>query len=175
MRGLTLTQPWATLIAQGAKQIETRPWATSYRGPLAIHAAKGLGPVGGNRGLNELVAQEPFWSTLMAAGCTFGRRAPTGLPLGAIVAVCELVSIEEILQCDDELNGYWRIIGGVRMHWPMTDQERAFGKFAPGRWAWLLSDIRALPEPVPYRGAQGLRELDEATRAMVERQLKQEV
>src|SRR3954451_22243677 len=38
---LTLTQPWATLVAIGAKQIETRSWGTSYRGWLAIHAAKG--------------------------------------------------------------------------------------------------------------------------------------
>ena len=36
---LTLTQPWATLVAIGAKKIETRSWSASYRGPLAIHAA----------------------------------------------------------------------------------------------------------------------------------------
>lgn len=40
MRCLTLTQPWATLVAIGAKRIETRSWSTSYRGPLAIHAGK---------------------------------------------------------------------------------------------------------------------------------------
>lgn len=44
---LTLSQPYASLVALGAKRIETRSWRTSYRGPLAIHAAKGLGPVGG--------------------------------------------------------------------------------------------------------------------------------
>lgn len=27
-----------------------------------------------------------------------------------------------------------------------TDQERAFGDYTPGRYAWLLADIRALPE-----------------------------
>lgn len=40
MKAISLWQPWATLIATGAKQIETRSWATSYRGPIAIHAAK---------------------------------------------------------------------------------------------------------------------------------------
>jgi hypothetical protein len=35
MKTLTLHQPWATLVALGAKQIETRSWAASYRGPLA--------------------------------------------------------------------------------------------------------------------------------------------
>lgn len=39
MKALTLWQPWASLIAAGHKRIETRAWATRYRGPLAIHAA----------------------------------------------------------------------------------------------------------------------------------------
>lgn len=39
MRILTLTQPWASLIAIGAKTLETRSWRTGYRGPLAIHYA----------------------------------------------------------------------------------------------------------------------------------------
>jgi hypothetical protein len=38
MRCLTLTQPWATLVAVGAKQVETRNWSTRYRGRLAIHS-----------------------------------------------------------------------------------------------------------------------------------------
>jgi activating signal cointegrator 1 len=42
MKAITLTQPWATLVAIGAKRIETRSWPTNYRGPLAIHAAKGF-------------------------------------------------------------------------------------------------------------------------------------
>ena len=42
-RALTLHQPWASLIAIGAKTMETRSWSTSYRGPLAIHA--GAAPV----------------------------------------------------------------------------------------------------------------------------------
>lgn len=41
MKALSLTQPWATLVAIGAKKIETRSWSTSYRGPVAIHASKG--------------------------------------------------------------------------------------------------------------------------------------
>lgn len=40
MNALTLMQPWATLVAIGAKRIETRSWATRYRGPSAIHAAR---------------------------------------------------------------------------------------------------------------------------------------
>lgn len=39
MRGLSLTQPWATLVALGHKHMETRSWPTAYRGWIAIHAA----------------------------------------------------------------------------------------------------------------------------------------
>lgn len=40
MKALTLIQPWASYIALGLKQHETRSWGTSYRGPIAIHAGK---------------------------------------------------------------------------------------------------------------------------------------
>ena len=39
-RTLSLWQPWASMIAVGLKRHETRSWETSYRGLLAIHAAK---------------------------------------------------------------------------------------------------------------------------------------
>lgn len=32
MKALSLTQPWATLMAIGAKRIETRSWGAAYRG-----------------------------------------------------------------------------------------------------------------------------------------------
>ena len=41
MKTLTVSQPYATLIADEEKWVENRNWGTSYRGPLAIHAGKG--------------------------------------------------------------------------------------------------------------------------------------
>lgn len=38
MKALTLYQPWASLIADGRKTVETRSWGTKHRGLLAIHA-----------------------------------------------------------------------------------------------------------------------------------------
>ena len=38
IRGFTFYQPWATHVASGRKQYETRSWHTSYRGLVAIHA-----------------------------------------------------------------------------------------------------------------------------------------
>lgn len=41
---LSLIEPWATLLAIGARRggkgVETRDWSTSFRGPFAIHASK---------------------------------------------------------------------------------------------------------------------------------------
>ncbi|EPS1221628.1 ASCH domain-containing protein [Burkholderia cenocepacia] len=42
MKALSIRQPWAWLAANGHKDIENRTWPTSYRGPLLIHASKGM-------------------------------------------------------------------------------------------------------------------------------------
>lgn len=39
MRALSLWQPWASLVYDERKPVETRHWEMLYRGPLAIHAA----------------------------------------------------------------------------------------------------------------------------------------
>jgi len=35
-KALSVKQPWASMIAQGSKTIETRTWSTEYRGDLLI-------------------------------------------------------------------------------------------------------------------------------------------
>ena len=37
---LSVKQPWASRIARGAKTIETRTWAPSWRGPLVIVSSR---------------------------------------------------------------------------------------------------------------------------------------
>ena len=39
MKVLSIREPYATLIKEGKKQIETRSWKTNYRGELYIHAS----------------------------------------------------------------------------------------------------------------------------------------
>ncbi len=39
---LSIRQPWAWAICQAGKDIENRDWSTRFRGPVAIHAAKGM-------------------------------------------------------------------------------------------------------------------------------------
>lgn len=168
MKVITLTQPWATLIAIGAKHIETRSWATKYRGPLAIHAGQGLGPVGNRRGMVRLCNTSPFYEALDAAGI-WHTTAIDHLPYGAIVAVCELVDCIPTHHpgIASEPGKPWFIGGrkGVGQHCyevpPRLDSnEYAFGDYTPGRWAWLLADVRALPEPIPAKGALSLWNYD---------------
>ena len=40
VKALSLKQPWANMIAAGQKTIETRKWATDYRGQLLIVSSK---------------------------------------------------------------------------------------------------------------------------------------
>ena len=40
---ISIRQPWAWAIVHAGKDIENRNWPTRYRGPVCIHAAKGMG------------------------------------------------------------------------------------------------------------------------------------
>lgn len=161
MKVLTLTQPWATLVALGAKRIETRNWATRYRGPLAIHAAKGYGDLGSWKAMRDLCGTQPFFEALMPIVPGFDTYCDRDaifeqLPLGAIVAVCELVDcvstgLYSSVQHGDDI---WQVPPGN------MSREYSFGDYSPGRFAWLLANVRALPEPVPAKGALGLWEWD---------------
>ena len=42
MKALSIMQPWAWLIVNGHKDVENRTWATTYRGPILIHAGKAI-------------------------------------------------------------------------------------------------------------------------------------
>lgn len=39
MKVLSIKEPWASLIMNGTKKIETRSWQTKYRGEIYIHAS----------------------------------------------------------------------------------------------------------------------------------------
>lgn len=136
MKALTLTQPWATLVTIGAKRIETRSWRTEYRGPLGIYAAKGMPDWA-----MDTCQEEPFRSVLLAAGIA----GVCDLPRGAVIATCRLVDCVP-----------------TKIFSP-SDQERPFGDYGPGRYAWMLDDVRRLERPIPGRGALGLWEFVLAT------------
>lgn len=153
MKALTLTQPWAQLVTLGAKKIETRSWSTNYRGPLAIHAAKSFPGQA-----QQLCFREPFRS-LLAGYVKLGETylGQHKFPLGCILATCELVGVDRLGPWIDDPARQPIRWGGTRIPlFELTAQERAFGDFSEGRYAWFLANVVALPEPIPVRGALGL-------------------
>ncbi len=149
MKTLTLTQPWASLVAIGAKRIETRSWYTAYRGPLAIHAAKGF-----PRWAQETCWRDPFDEVLRREIVKDGWKQidPKALPLGKVLATCRLVDCKLIVNSELDLRN-------SRMM-PPEEPELSFGDYSVDRYAWLLEDIKALPSPDPAKGALSLWEWD---------------
>lgn len=157
MKALSLTQPWASLVAIGAKKIETRSWPTLYRGPIAIHAAKGF-----SKSARKTCGENPFREVLEAAGYKF-KSSPrehwyhtpypytlvSELPLGAIVAVARLHACVPTI----EVTKFMTATPGTKF---AAVHELDFGDYSAGRWAWILADGKRLPEPIPCKGALGL-------------------
>jgi hypothetical protein len=154
MKSISLSQPWAQLIAIGAKTIETRSWRTYHRGTLAIHAAQRIPPLA-----RRLIMEEPFYSTLRKAYS--GGAIDGWLPLGAIVAVCEL---SEIIHIPPQ----WE----MSIEYP-TEPELSFGDYTPGRYAWYLKNIHPLQVPIPCKGALSVWDVPGDVEAKVREQLCQ--
>ncbi|TDL50918.1 2-oxoglutarate dehydrogenase E1 [Paenibacillus dendritiformis] len=142
MKAITIIQPWATLIALEEKGLETRSWATKYRGELAIHAGKQI-----DRGACE---QEPIKSTLAKHGYTADN-----LPTGAVLAIANLWECWKI-GSDYESGELILYVKSGRMAKQVSMKEEAFGWYEEGRYAWEMADIRQLPKPIPAKGQQGL-------------------
>ena len=141
MRTLSLVQPYTTLVAAGLKTIETRSWPTKHRGPLAIHASKGF-----PGWAKDLLWEEPFVSALHNAGVPYlGLLAATSpryevLPLGRVICTVNLVDCYRITAENAP-----------------PEPERSFGDYTPGRFAWVLADVKPLPQPWPQvKGRLGL-------------------
>lgn len=95
MKALTISQPFASLIANGEKFVENRIWGTSYRGILLIHVGKG--------------------------SQYLDRKELAEYPTGAIIAVAKLVAClplgpMQFVSRDREIPGTKFTIGEVLDH-----------------------------------------------------------
>jgi hypothetical protein len=136
MKALTICQPYPHLICMPEtdprhKRVENREWPTKYRGPLVIHAGKSKFYLDDERSYRDA-----------------GLEANYGIPItdmvfGAAVSICNLtdcIHIDEI-----EASGRW----DTKYPW-LRDHLHASGP-----WCFILQDVRPVPKPIPYRGAQG--------------------
>ncbi len=153
MKALTIWQPWASLIACGEKEFETRSWRTNYRGEIAIHAAK--------KNLHRNMLSLPkgveiaAMITLYKNHITIPRLEET---CGCVIATAELADVWECIGADKKGD---LMISKNRdtPDWEnsyLSDNEWWFGDFSKGRYAWQLANVKMLDEPIPAMGRQGL-------------------
>lgn len=126
---ISLWQPYAEAIKRGFKTYETRSWGTSYRGPLAIHAAKR--PYNLRQDVPFAVASFMFDHRMNQSEMAFGA------------AIC-VVTLADCIRMTPEF-----IARTPR-------QELIWGDWQPGRYAWKVQLVKVFDEPIPLRGQQGL-------------------
>ncbi len=126
MKVLSLTEPYATLVMMGKKQVETRSWKTSYRGELYIHASSTNVPKQWreNKELMDLV--------------------DVPLNFGNIICKCELVDC--IYMTQEYVNDM------KKNHY----QEYICGVYEAGRYAWILKNIEKIDTFIPAKGHLGI-------------------
>ncbi len=136
MKALSLWQPWASLIVEGHKRIETRGWPASKHvigQRIAIAATKTVQRAG-----RETFNSDVFQRHYRETGLPHLSELPHAAVLGtAVLAACEPIDQEVVNR--------------------ITPAEFFFGHYAIGRWAWHLEQIERF-DPIPVRGAQGLWE-----------------
>lgn len=149
MKALTLWEPWATLIALGYKQFETRPWSTSHRGDLLIHAAA----------TRKYCKFRDVVALCARAGLSIvqANEVAEALKPGHIVAAVRL----------GEITGTRTLLESGAI----SAQEEVFGDYGPDRYGWALHDVHRLKSPVPAKGMQQFWYPPEETVAAVLRQM----
>jgi len=132
MKVLSLTEPYATLIKNGTKTIETRSWKTNYRGKLYIHASSTKIPkeYKENEALMNLVDR-------------------TDLNFGYVICSCELVDC--ILMTED-------FIEDIKNN---REKDYITGVYSKGRYAWILENVTVLDNPIKAKGHLGIWDLEE--------------
>ncbi len=140
MKALTLYEPWAALVAEGWKEVETRDWYTSYRGPLAIHSS--VHPA-------DKLEISRITFLLGSKGCLMPE-----FHMGRVVAVCRLAAC-----VPTQIRG----LRSTQIKPPFEPRhgwavELQVGNYDFGRWAWILRDVRRLEKPIAVRGQRKLWE-----------------
>lgn len=141
---ISLHQPYASLIACGAKHYETRGWAPPpglIGQRIAIHAAKHR-PT-----LEELV---PF----RGDPHSFFRRGgwQDRMHFGAVVCTAVLLDALQVTRfMPTDMEGLERVpvlSNGTALY------DARYGDYAQGRWIWMLGSVKQILPPAPERGRQ---------------------
>ena len=149
MLGWSLQQPFASLIAWGAKKWETRGYQRAYRGPVVICST-----VRKNNGMGRTLASVD--ACLMLPAFQEAMAPHIDRPAGQNVVYASDLPYGKALAMVD-------IIGCMPTHkaveMGLTPKEEAFGDYSIGRYFFLTDNLRRFPEPVPIRGYLGIFEI----------------
>ena len=122
MKVISIKEPFATLINNGMKRIETRSWKTNYRGELLIHAC--------GKGISKEILINDFIINL-----TKGMD----MNYGNIICKCNLV---DCIYMDENF------LEDIKQN----SLEYNLGVYKLGRYAWILEDIEPIyPIPAKGR------------------------
>src|ERR1043165_2560119 len=146
----------------GVKGAETRPWATTHRGLVAIHASKripkelrpeievGDYTVRTNMPGTQALMVDPFGEV---SDLPMGAVVGTGNLFACIPTTCALGLHPErsIAPTYDKCSRC-----GMPRCFFLKEEMQPYGDYRPGRFAWLFTDIVRFDEPIPATGAQGL-------------------
>ena len=114
MKVLSVKEPFATLITNGIKKIETRSWKTNYRGELFIHSS-------GKNIAKEFLINDFVINLIKNMDMNYGN----------IICKCNLV---DCIYMDDEF------IENIKKN----QIEYNCGEYKVGRYAWIIDDIKTI-------------------------------
>ena len=133
MKAITLHQPWASLIADGRKTIETRSWPPPRAlvgERIAIHAGRKV----------DMPLSEKWFP---------GESVPRG-SIVCTARIVEIACVKSGLEPWQTL-AWWH---GRRVFERVPEDE--FGDFSLGRYLWKLAAVEAVSPVVHVIGRQGL-------------------
>jgi hypothetical protein len=153
MRALTLTQPWAGLVASGIKLIENRPRNMAprdqYGSQFAIHASRQIDESVYAR-IDE-IAPRLCRGHIIGGDKSIGDWWHLSRITSAVIAVATLVTYVSEYDADT--------LAPAQRRW-------FFGPIG-----YVLRDVIAIEKPVPCKGALGFWRLSEDVEAKVRAQL----
>lgn len=162
MRALTLTQPWAGLVASGVKLVENRPRPVMKRGEIgtrfAIHASRVI-----DEGVYRVIrdgAPDLFVPTRIANVRSMREDVYRLTRITSSVIAVATLRDQFHMDSDEDAVVELGTLG-------ILDQVR----FAFGPVVYVLDDVRALAKPIECRGYQGFWTLPADVAAKVEAQL----
>ena len=114
MKVISIKEPFATLITNGIKRIETRSWKTNYRGELFIHAS-------GKSLAKEFLTNDFVVDWIKDMNMNYGN----------IIGKCNLV---DCVYMDEKFLEFIK----------QNPTEYNLGEYKLGRYAWILENIEPI-------------------------------